>query len=112
MRYFLSCDQKENSMLELKVELFESLIGTSLACETINAEGDVRESWTVESVRRRDPHGARSGVPFDVYFSAPANSHRQQGLRRLHLRDGEAVEIFVVPVAASAMAVQFEAVFN
>ena len=95
-------------MVTLNAELFESLLGKRLS---VDAGGSV-EMWSVDSVTRRAAHGARADQPFNVYLTAPASNDRQQGMRRGVLPDGEAIDFFAVPIAASHDSVSYEVVFN
>jgi len=95
-------------MINLNAAFFEALIGQPVSIRV----RDEAEAWVVDSVTRRTGHSARTDQPFDVYFSAPPGRAPQQGLMRATTAGDEVVEFFAVPIAATADAVTYEAVFN
>ncbi len=95
-------------MIKPTAELFESIIGQDIQVATSNGA----ELWRVVSVARRNAHALRDDQPFNLYLAAPAANDRQQGIRTCVLPSGEAMDLFVVPIAATADAVSFESVFN
>lgn len=95
-------------MINATAELFESLIGQDIAITTSNGN----EPWRVVSVKRREQHGLRNDQPFNVYLAAPASNVREQGIRQCVLPDGETLELFAVPIAATKDSVSYELVFN
>ncbi len=95
-------------MTTLNAELFESLLGKRLS---VDVDGGV-EMWSVDGVTRRERHAVRDDQPFNVYLSAPAGNDRRQGLRRAVLPDGEAIDFFAVPIAATRDGVSYEVIFN
>jgi hypothetical protein len=57
--------------------------------------------------------GLRADQPFNLYLVAPAHAgNRAQGLRSGRFANGNAFEVFVVPVAAKNDEVTFEVIFN
>ncbi len=95
-------------MINPTADLFESLIGQDLKVAASNGA----ELWRVVSVARRNAHSLRDDQPFNLYLDAPAANDRQQGIRTCVLPNGETMEMFMVPIAANADAVNFESVFN
>ena len=95
-------------MINPTAEFFESLIGQDLKVAGANGA----ELWRVVSVTRHRAHALRSDQPFNLYFDAPASNDRKQGIRSCVLPGGETMDLFVVPIAATADAVSFETVFN
>lgn len=95
-------------MLTLNAEFFESLVGKKLAYNNPNAV----EIWQVTRVTRRELHQLRQDQPFNVYLAAPAGNDRAQGVKRLVLPDDQTVELFAVPIGATADAVSYEVIFN
>lgn len=98
-------------MINPTAELFESLIGQDIKVAVADAT-DGAELWRVVSVARRDAHALRDDQPFNLYLAAPVTNDRQQGMRACVLPTGETIDLFVVPIAATADAVSFESVFN
>ncbi len=93
----------------LTAERFESIIGQHITM--LAAHGD--ESWRVTEVKRREAHGLRADQPFNLYLTAPANAgNRAQGLRSGRFENGDAFEVFVVPIAAKNDEITFEVIFN
>lgn len=98
-------------MTQPTADLFESLIGQDLKVAAADAT-DGAELWRVVSVTRRNAHSLRHDQPFNLYLAAPATNDRQQGMRACVLPNGETMDLFAVPIAATADAVRFESVFN
>ena len=95
-------------MINPTADLFESLIGQDIKVAAAHGA----ELWRVVSVRRSQAHALRSDQPFNVYLTAPASNDRKQGIRSAQTRDGEALEFFAVPLAATADGVSYEVIFN
>jgi hypothetical protein len=95
-------------MTQPTADLFESFVNQSVAVATANGS----ESWQVTQVARLPAHALRSDQPFTVTLIAPAHNDRQQGMRACVLPNGEAIDLFAVPIAATKDAVTYELVFN
>lgn len=95
-------------MINATAELFESLIGQDIAIATPGGS----EPWRVERVKRREQHSLRSDQPFNVYLTAPTSNGHAQGIRQSTLPNGETLEFFAVPIAATKDGVSYELVFN
>jgi hypothetical protein len=98
-----------SELAALTAERFESLIGHHITMLAAHGE----ESWRVVEVKRREAHALRSDQPFNLYLVAPANDgNRSQGVYRGRLENGDAFELFAVPIAAKNNEITFEVIFN
>ena len=95
-------------MTNATADLFESIVGQDIKVAAANGA----ELWRVVNVTRRSAHSLRDDQPFNLYLAAPATNDRQQGIRTCVLPNGATMDLFVVPIAATADAVSFESVFN
>lgn len=92
----------------ISADAFAHLVGKSVTIVTPTGN----EQWRVVEVQRRQQHSLRSD-PFNVYLNAPATvENRKQGIRTVRLSDEHEIDIFAVPIAASATEISLEVIFN
>jgi hypothetical protein len=88
--------------------LFEAVVAQDIS---VSDEGGAAARWRVREVVALSPHHLRAD-PFVVRFEAPATARPAQGVFAAAFPDGSRVDMFAVPVAASATSITFEAIFN
>lgn len=94
---------------QLTCEDFATEVGRWFLVEG-DGQGHGLELVSATPSRRTAPAGARAG--FSLLFRAPSSLGAAQGTYRIqHPRLG-ALDLFLVPVGASAQSIEFEAVFN
>ena len=92
-------------MAELTLESFSGALGEPFA---IDAGAGAVELVLVEASEL--PRSARSGGGFRLEFSGPADPLLPQAIYTMRRAD-EAHDIFIVPIARTAEAARYEAVF-
>lgn len=88
--------------------LFEAVLAHDIS---VSDEAGAVTRWTVREVVGLPPHHLRA-EPFVVRLEAPAAVRPAQGVFAAAFPDGSRVDMFAVPVAASATSTTFEAIFN
>lgn len=92
----------------LTIEDFADLRGQALPLRAADGATEA----TIVDVRALASPSPRAGAPFTLLLRTPASFRGPQGIYRLdHPRHG-ALDLFLVPVAADAGTVTYEAVFN
>lgn len=94
---------------DLSADTFEPLQGSTFsAC----AQGDTTWPARLVAVHRLGHHDAGHRAPFSLLFRGPAGPVRPQQIYCLQPEGSTApMELFLVPVAADAAGVDYEAVF-
>jgi hypothetical protein len=92
-------------MTELTLDTFAGAVGEPFS---VDAGADGVELILAEASDL--PHSMRSGGGFRLEFSGPANPLLPQAIYTMR-RGGEAHDIFIVPIARTAEASRYEAVF-
>ena len=89
-------------------ELFESAVGQTITVP--GAQGP--EQWRVDSVKPLKQHALRTDQPFAALLSAPAGTSPQQGMRTAVFPGDASLDLFAVPLGATAEGVSYEVTFN
>jgi hypothetical protein len=96
-------------MLEtISLNHFSPLVGERFTVHTTHGT----ETWTLLEAKAARHSGAGRSEPFSLIFQGPRHDAPAQSIYRLEHPSLEALEIFLVPIAATADSVQYQAIFN
>ncbi|NJK46191.1 MAG: hypothetical protein HC933_19770 [Pleurocapsa sp. SU_196_0] len=87
---------------------FSPLVGERFTVHTAHGT----ETWTLLEANASRYSGMGRTEPFSLIFQGPRHDTPTQSLYRLEHPSLEALEMFLVPIAATANGVQYQAIFN
>jgi hypothetical protein len=96
-------------MLEkISLQHFTPLVGETF---TVHTAHDT-QTWTLTEATASRRSGVGRSEPFSLIFQGPRHDAPAQSIYRLEHPNLETLEIFLVPIAATADSVQYQAIFN
>ncbi len=100
-------------LVDLRLELFEPLRGQDFSLHAPGPQGPLTLPVVLTEAKALTHPGVGGRHGFSLIFTGPAQPRWPQGLYGLgHSGWSEAPELFIVPVAADAQGVHYQAVFN